>query len=187
MKAQAITSSRFWVYLEAFRITEYVFDYFGVWRYRDVQAITFSRIWVYLGVFRPAEHVFENYFGVPRHAKTQEMISTLFVVWIAILTVPGGFLTRRVRFWGMFRWKAKRWCPGNNFLANLRVPGRFFRPADHVFENYFCVSTRSGPGDNFVAKYSLKRGFDCTWWFFDPPSTFLRTVSVFGDTLMSRR
>ena len=85
-----------------------------------------SWFWLYLGVFRRAEHSFEDYYGAPRLVDPQEKISSQ--VCSEVLTVPGGFSTRWARFWGIFRWTVTHWCPGNNFFANLSVPGRFFDP-----------------------------------------------------------
>ena len=69
------------------------------------------------------------------HVQAQETISSQNIVLSAVLTVLGGFSTRWLHFWGMFRWKAKRWCPGNNSLANLSVSGGFA----NSFENSFGV------------------------------------------------
>ena len=112
------------------------------------------------GIFRSAEYVFEDYFGVPRHVDAQKAISSPIIVSSANLSIPGGFSTRWVRFWGLFRCTSTRWCSGGDFVANHSLYRKFectwevFRSAcfwgllqeNHILKKYslsFAVSVDS--------------------------------------------
>ena len=97
----------------------------------------------------------------------------------------GGFSTRPERFWVLFRYTAIRWCPEDNFLANLSVPGVFSTRWARFRELFRYTSARWNPGDDFEANHSSSHELE-PWEFFDTLRTFLRTVSVEGDTMMPR-
>ena len=185
MKAQAITSSGFWVYLEVFRPAEYVFeDYFGAPRHIDAHETISSKIIICSAVLTVSggfSTCWARFWGMFRWIATRWCSGDDL---LANLNVPGGFSTRWVGFWGLFRCTAIPWCPGENFLANLSVSGGFSTRWARFRELFRCTSTRWNPEDDFDANRSLSHKFQ-TGGFFD--WTFLRTVSVDGDTLMPRR
>ena len=80
-------------------------------------------------------------------------------------------MTHLAHFWGLYRWTATHWCPWDNFLANLIVPGGFSTRWVRSWRLFRYTAT---PWGNIVANHSLQREFECIGGFFESLSTFLR-------------
>ena len=124
-------------------------------------------IWLDLEVMpigiTPVAWRLSTYLSGRRDADTQETISSQIIACSAVLTVTGGFPTRWARSWRIFRCTASWWCPGDNFLANLRVPGVFWTRWVRFWGLFRCTVIPWCPGDNFLANLSVSGGFFIRW------------------------